>query len=65
MQVAKGGKVTKHSLYGQAGHGGQSASELRKLGLVETRFFTGERGRGGTIVKIRISRTEIEKIAKL
>jgi tetratricopeptide (TPR) repeat protein len=54
MQIAKEGHTTKHSMYGQMGHGGDILAELKRLGLVETRLFTGERGRGGNILKLRI-----------
>ena len=38
--------------------------ELTKLGLIETRFFSGERGRGGRIQKIRIcmEKKEVKQI---
>jgi tetratricopeptide (TPR) repeat protein len=54
MQVMKGGHLSKHSLYGQSGKGGEVTSELEHLGLIETRLFYGERGRGGHIHKVRI-----------
>jgi hypothetical protein len=34
---------------------GRAVSELERRGLVETRVFLGERGRGGKILKMRIS----------
>jgi predicted ATPase len=53
MQIAKEANLSKHSMYGQMGHGGEIPAELKRLGLVETRFFAGERGRGGNILKLR------------
>jgi len=55
MQIVKQGKVPKSSVYGTGGRRGQAISELERRGLVETRVFPGERGRGGKILKIRIS----------
>ena len=54
MEVVKQGKVSKHSMYGRSGSGGQAKHELTKLGLIETQFFSGERGRGGRIRKVRV-----------
>ncbi|MFX1554962.1 MAG: hypothetical protein ACFFBV_13625 [Promethearchaeota archaeon] len=55
MEIVKHGKVSKSSVYGAGGSRGKAMSELEKRGLVETRVFLGERGRGGKILKIRIS----------
>jgi tetratricopeptide (TPR) repeat protein len=54
MQIVKSGHTSKHSLYGQSGRGGEVMTELGNLELVETRFFLGERGRGGRVLKARI-----------
>ncbi|MCW4026992.1 MAG: hypothetical protein NWE76_05880, partial [Candidatus Bathyarchaeota archaeon] len=54
MQIVRQGKVPKSSVYGPAGHRGRAISELERRGLVETRIFQGERGRGGNIVKARV-----------
>jgi len=54
LDIVKGGNVPKSSLYGVGGRRGQALSELERRGLVEARIFTGERGRGGNIVKVRI-----------
>ena len=64
LEVVKQGKVSKHSMYGRSGAGGQAKRELTKLGLIETRFFSGERGRGGRIQKIRIcmEKKEVKQI---
>jgi hypothetical protein len=55
MEIVRQGKMTKFSIYGREGRSGQAISELERRGLVEARFFTGERGRGGKIMKLRVS----------
>jgi tetratricopeptide (TPR) repeat protein len=55
MDIVKQAKVTKHSIYGASGGRGRAVAELERLGLVEARFFQGERGRGGRILKLRVS----------
>lgn len=55
MQIVKDAKITKSSLYGARGRRGPAISELERRGLVEARVFPGERGRGGKIIKARIS----------
>jgi hypothetical protein len=51
-------------MYGRCGRGGKATLELGHLGLVESRFFLGERGRGGRVLKIRI-RHEKEIVKQL
>jgi tetratricopeptide (TPR) repeat protein len=53
-EVARNAEVTMYSMYGRTGGGGKVTTELANLGLVESRFFLGERGRGGRIFKMRI-----------
>lgn len=55
VQIKEDGKVPKSSLYGTSKHRGYAVSELERRGLVETRIFPGERGRGGKILRTRIS----------
>jgi len=55
MQIVKDARVSKYSLYGARGRRGPAMSELERRGLVETRVFTEERGRGGRIIKTRVS----------
>jgi hypothetical protein len=55
MDVAKQGKVSKYSVYGSAESKGHALTELEHASLVEARFFEGERGRGGKILKVRIN----------
>ena len=54
-QVVEGAKTSKSSVYGPSGRLGSAISELERRGLIETRIFPGERGRGGRILKARIS----------
>ena len=54
MEVVKNAQVTMYSMYGRCGRGGKATLELGHLGLVESRFFLGERGRGGRVFKMRI-----------
>ena len=55
VQTIRNAKVSSRSVYGSRGHHGSAISELERRGLIETRIFLGERGRGGKIVKTRIS----------
>ena len=48
------GKISKFSVYGDRNQKGKAISELERRGLVETRVFPGERGRGGKIMKARV-----------
>ncbi|HTY74262.1 MAG TPA: AAA family ATPase [Candidatus Nanoarchaeia archaeon] len=54
MDVVRKGKVSKYSVYGASGRG-TAIQELERRGLIEARFFEGERGRGGKILRIRIA----------
>ncbi len=53
--VAEATGVARDSFYGKEGRFGPILKGLLSSGLVETRFFTGERGRGGEVVKLRIA----------
>jgi hypothetical protein len=53
--IAERAKIPISSLYGRRGGYGEVISELMSRGLVETRIFKGQRGRGGEVVKVRIS----------
>lgn len=55
MDLVKQGQLTQYSVYGSVKQRGTAVSELEHSGLVETRVFTGERGRGGKILKLRIA----------
>jgi len=55
MDIAKHAGVSRYSMYGSDSHRGLATTELEDLGVVEARFFFGERGRGGKILKLRVS----------
>jgi tetratricopeptide (TPR) repeat protein len=55
LDISKHGKISKYSVYGSANSRGQAVSQLEGLGLAEACVFTGERGRGGNVVKLRVS----------
>ena len=55
MDIVKLGKVSKYSIYGSSGSRGQAIVDLEKHGLVDIRVFTGERGRGGKVFKVRVA----------
>jgi hypothetical protein len=55
VQIAENAGVSFRSVYGDGRQHGSAMSELERRGLVETRIFTGRRGRGGMITKARIS----------
>jgi tetratricopeptide (TPR) repeat protein len=61
MQVMRDAKVTKNDLYGRSGRGGKIIPSLEQMGLIETKYFSGERGRGGQVLKVRVRRQIIEK----
>ena len=54
MDIIRQGKIPKSSVYGAGGHRGRHIAELERRGIVESRTFQGERGRGGNILKVRI-----------
>ena len=54
VQIINQAKVTPRKVYGSKGKTGSAISELQRRGLIEKRFFLGERGRGGKIVRTRI-----------
>lgn len=54
MEIAKGGRMSKRAVYGDGSYRGRAISELEHRGLIETRIFPGERGRGGRILKARV-----------
>lgn len=55
MQIVNQGHVPKSCVYDHnGGRRGQAICDLQTRGLVETRIFGGERGRGGSILRIRV-----------
>jgi tetratricopeptide (TPR) repeat protein len=55
MNIVRGGKLPKSAMYGFRSRKGRALIELERRGIVEARFFPGERGRGGNILKLRVS----------
>lgn len=55
MQIVKNAKISKSSIYGTTTRRGPAVAELERRGVVETRIFPQERGRGGRITKARIA----------
>jgi hypothetical protein len=55
MEIAEHEKLSKSLLYGSGDRKGKVFIELKKRGLVEERFFPGERGRGGHILRLRVN----------
>jgi tetratricopeptide (TPR) repeat protein len=55
MKIVNEGKLSKSSMYGFRGRKGQALIELESRGLVEARFYPGERGRGGKILRLRVA----------
>ena len=54
-EIAEKTQVAQMSLYGRDGKYGPIFKTLLSSGLVEQRFFAGQRGRGGEVVKVRIA----------
>jgi hypothetical protein len=55
MEIVKQAEVSQYSMYGSSGRSGVATAELERLGVVEVKVFIGERGRGGKILKFRVS----------
>ncbi len=55
MEIAKGTGISASKLYRQFEGSGQLFRELNGRGLLETKLFLGERGRGGAITRIRVA----------
>lgn len=55
VEISKGARISTSLLYAQHAKSGPIFRELTERGLLETKLFPGERGRGGTITRIRIA----------
>jgi predicted ATPase len=56
MDLVRGGKVSRYGAYGSHRHYGRGAIlELERRNLVDVRVFSGERGRGGEVMKLRVN----------
>jgi hypothetical protein len=54
-ELAKTTRIPRTTLYGVHGNYGAMMNELLARGLIETRVFTGQRGRGGEVLRVRIA----------
>lgn len=54
VAIMREGKVSRSSVYRTGGGRGLAIAELERRGLIEARVSSGERGRGGNILKLRI-----------
>jgi tetratricopeptide (TPR) repeat protein len=55
MRIVEEAKLPRSSMYDSRGGKGRALIELESRGLVEARFYPGERGRGGKILKLRVA----------
>jgi tetratricopeptide (TPR) repeat protein len=54
VAIMRQGKIPRSSVYRSGGGRGLAVAELERRGLIEARVSSGERGRGGNIVKLRV-----------
>jgi adenylate cyclase len=54
-EVAEMARISKSALYGKHSSIGPALHEPLRRGLIETRVFPGERGRGGEVMRLRIA----------
>jgi len=54
VAIMRQGKIPRSSVYRSGGGRGLAVAELERQGLIEARVFSGERGRGGNILRLRI-----------
>ena len=54
-EIVKNAKTHKSGVYGIGAGRGRDLLELEKRGIVESRIFQGERGRGGNILRVRVA----------
>ena len=55
MDIVRELEIPRSTLYAAGRRKGPVLAELERRGLVETRIFPGERGRGGEIMKVRVA----------
>ena len=55
IQISEACQIPQGLLYGRGGRHGPVVAELVGRGLVEARTFSGQRGRGGEVVRIRVA----------
>ena len=54
-QIIQDARIPRSSVYGPGGRDGPVLVELERRGLIESRIFPKERGRGGAVKKIRVA----------
>ena len=54
-QIVQETKIPRSALYGPRGRIGPVLAELERRGLVESRIFPKERGRGGSVKRVRVA----------
>lgn len=54
-EISEGTRIPRDSLYGRHGSHSPTLAELVVRGLIETRIFKDQRGRGGEVVKVRLA----------
>lgn len=59
VQIANGTGTSVSSLYGKNGHFGKAISDLLGKGVIESKTFRNQRGRGGEVLRFRI-RAELD-----
>ncbi len=55
MDLVRETKIPRSAVYGPRGRDGPVIVELERRGLVESRIFPRERGRGGAVKKVRVA----------
>lgn len=55
VEIARETRTPTSTIYGKKGGIGPILAELVQRGIVETRIFSGERGRGGEVMRLRIA----------
>jgi hypothetical protein len=55
VQIVRETKIPRSALYGPGGRDGPVLAELERRGLVESRIFPKERGRGGAVKRVRVA----------
>ncbi len=55
VQIVRETKIPRSALYGPQGRDGPVLAELERRGLVESRIFPKERGRGGAVKRVRVA----------
>lgn len=60
-EISRNAHISAYSMYGRHGRGGVATRELRLLDAIESRLFLGERGRAGSVLKMRIRYEKVKK----